>query len=372
MIQTKKRKYNLKFTQMKTKVKIMAFLLFATVFAVHNGAFATVKTKNFSQNWAVSEVGTLEIINKYGDVRVTNNSGSQVTVNVVVTVDAPNERRADELLGTINVNFSKIGNTVKAETNITENLSILRNNNFVNSSKISSINYTINIPSDKNLNISNKFGNTFVNVLNANGNFDIQYGNFKGNELKAPGQNNINFTLAYGKAEIDESNNINFDIKYSNLTMGESQNLEVLSKYSVLKFEKTNLVNIDSRYDTFEFEEIQSVTAVTKFSNLRIRELKKSLKIDAGYGGIKVDNVSQGFESISVENSYGQIRIVLDGHNYLLDASCNYCGISYPTEKFTGDKMQRNTLQTVNGKVGTADGGKVYIRSRYGEIKLQR
>ena len=100
--------------------------------------------------------------------------------------------------------------------------------------------------------------------------------------------------------------------------------------------------------------------------------MKKGLKIDSGYGGISVEEVAPDFESISIENSYGQIKLGLSDNGYKLDASCNYCGISYPEDEFVGDKMKDNNTRTVKGKVGDGNGGNVYIRSRYGEIKLQK
>jgi len=347
---------------MKSKFKLMALLFLMGFFATGLKAVAEEKTKEYHQEWAASSVESLEVINKFGEVKVTNNGGSQVTIDVVVTVEAANSGKANELLGLINVDFAKSGSTVKAETKI--------DSDFKSRMKFS-IDYTINIPSDKNLKISNKYGNTAVNVLNANGDFDIQYGNFKGNELNAPGSANINFSLAYGKAEVGSINNLNLDIKYSNMNVDGLGNLKAESKYSVLKVSEAKVLQIDSKYDTFEFEEVQSLTATTKYSHISIEELKKYLKVEAGYGGISVGEVSKGFESIWVENSYGQIKLGLNEQNYSLDASCDYCGISYPESSFKGNKIKENHTQTVDGKVGSGEGGKVYIRSRYGEIKLQ-
>ena len=97
------------------------------------------------------------------------------------------------------------------------------------------------------------------------------------------------------------------------------------------------------------------------------------MDIDSQYGGINVDEISPDFESISLENSYGLVKLGLsDNSNYSLDASCNYCGISFPKDKFSGNSMEDNHTRTLLGNVGNNPKGKVYIRSKYGEIKLQK
>ena len=343
------------------KFKLIAVLFVIGALTTGIKAIAEEKTKEYNESWSASSVETLEIANKFGEVKVNNDGGSQITIDVVITVEAPNESKANDLLDQINVDFNKSGSTIKAETKITKN--------FKSRQKFS-IDYTINVPSDKNLNISNKYGNTIVNELIANGNFNIQYGNFTANELNAPENGSMEINLAYGKANVSSASDLKVKVSYSSMNFGEIKNLKLESKYSVINIEEGGSITAESKYDTFNFEEVESVTSTTKYSHFKIEELKKSLKIEAGYGGIKVAQVNPGFESISITNSYGQIKLGLDDASYSLDASCNYCGVSYNEDDFSGNKIKENHTQTVKGKVGTGTGGTVYVRSRYGKIKL--
>lgn len=347
---------------MKSKCKFSIYLFVLGILSTGLKANAEEKTKEVHQAWTTNSVQTMDISNKFGEIKINDFGGDSVTIDVIITVEAPNEDRADELLELINVDFGKSGSTARAETNI--------DNEFKSRQKFS-IDYTVNIPSDKNLKISNKYGNTIINELNASGNFDIQYGNFTANQLNAPLSDDMKLNLAYGKADIGSSNNMDIIVKYSTINMGGTGDLKVESKYSVLNVEESKVVSIESKYDTFEFEEVEVLTATTKYSHFKIEELKKRLKIQAGYGGISVDEVSEGFESISIENSYGQIRLGLDDASYSLDASCDYCGISYPEDDFNGNRMKENHSQTLKGNVGSGGTGTVYVRSRYGEIKLR-
>ncbi len=180
--------------KMKTTFKITAILILVIVVGSGRTVLAEEKTKKYHESWSASSVETLDISNKFGEVKFKNEGGTEITIDVLVTVEASSESKANELLNMIDVEFSKSGNTVKAVTSI--------ENNF-KSQRQFSINYEINVPSDKNLIVSNKYGNTIVNKLNANGDFDIQYGNITANELTAPANGKMNIMLAYGKGNIE-------------------------------------------------------------------------------------------------------------------------------------------------------------------------
>jgi len=347
---------------MKLKFKKLNVLLVLGLLLFATHVLAEEKTKEYNESWSAMSMETLEIDNKFGEVKITNDGGNTVTIDVVVTVEAPNEKKADELLEQINVRFGKSGNTVKAETVIDSDFK--SRNEF-------SIDYLVNIPSDKNLNIANKYGNTIVNLLNANGRFDIKYGNLTANELNTPANGNMLINLGYGKADISSSNDLKVNVSYSTMNFGGTDDLELESKYTVINLGEASSVKADSKYDTFNFEEIESLTANTKYTHIKIEELSKSLKIDAGYGGVRVDEVADNFESINITNSYGEVALGLDDLSYSLDAECDYCGISYPEDDFAGNRMKENHTQKVEGKVGTGNGGTVIVKSRYGQIKLK-
>ncbi len=342
---------------MKPKIKMISALWLLAMLTSVTIAAAQEKTKKYSESWPVNSVQTLVVNNRFGQINVTDRGGSNITIDVVVTVEAP-ERRANELLDMIDVSFGKTGSTVTAETHISRN--------FQSRSKFS-INYEINIPPDKNLDITNKYGNTFVNILNATGTFDIQYGNISVNELNTPQPASMN--LAYGKSNIESARDLNVTVQYSNMTFGRTGDMKLNSKYTVVNLDQAGSIDTESRYDTFNFGNIQSLSANTRYTQVKVNELAGNLKVDAGYGGIKIGNVNQ-FESIHVTSSYGQVSLGLGDASYSLDASCNYCGISFPENNYKGDRISDNHTRTIKGKVGSGSGGTVYVWSRYGEIKL--
>lgn len=149
-----------------------------TMLWVTSSAMTLENTKTYSHSWAVSEIQTLNISNKFGEVRVENSNGSQITVDVKVTVDGYG-RRNEEILNGISVNFSKSGSSASAETKFANNLNTNGNGRM-------SVDYVINIPEDKNLNINNKFGNVIIRTLTGKGNLTVAYGSLTAGKLIAP------------------------------------------------------------------------------------------------------------------------------------------------------------------------------------------
>ena len=343
---------------MKTTFKLTAVLILVLAIGAGKTVLAEEKTKEYHEKWPAASVETLNISNKFGEVKFTNEPGSEITIDVVVTVEGSSDRKTSDMLDKINVTFSKSGNTVNAETSIS--------NNYNFNGKMT-IDYVINTPSDKNLVVSNKYGNTVVNKLTGTGDFDIQYGNINAVSLTGT---STKLSLAYGKGNVDETGNIESDISYSDISFGQAGNMKFDTKYSNIEVDAAKQVQSDSKYDKFNFGDITSLNTTTKYTQVKIGKLSKSLQIDNGYGGIKVEKVDPGFESISITNSYGQVSLGLNNADYNVDAKCDYCGISYPSDRFKGNRMKENTSIEIQGKVGTGSGGNVVIKSRYGEIKL--
>jgi hypothetical protein len=317
--------------------------------------------KEYHKSWPVNEFSTLNINNRFGEVKIDNNGGNEMTIDVVVTVEERNESRANDILDKINVTFGEMGKTVTAITSIENNM---------NCKGHFSIDYVVNIPSDKNLDITNKYGNTIVATLTGNGVFENKYGNFTASELKTPKGGDLSLELAYGNASIGVATDIYVEVSYSPIDIEEVHDLDLESKYSTISVDKCNDLDVESKYDKLKIGDVSSVDAEFRYSNIKIEKLYKDLDIHSGYGGIKVDQIAPDFNSIDVTNTYGRISLGLSSVSYSVDATCDYCDIDYPEEQFHGKRSKDGHTQEVIGKVGEGTGGNVKVKSRYGEIKL--
>jgi hypothetical protein len=342
------------------KQKFNFFIILLAAWLISSSAAGEEFTKKFSQSWPAASVETLSISNKFGEVKVNNDGGSNITVDVVVTAEG-SERKAKEILDDISVTFGKEGNTATAMTKIEEGFR--SNGNF-------SIDYTVNVPAEKNLVIRNKYGNTVINKVTGTGNFDIAYGNLTANSLTG---SSTKLDLSYGKADIQTMSGAEVIVSYSKLFLGSGTSLKLDSKYSGFNAEKLEDLWVSSKYDSFSIGEINMLEGTSKYTNYKIARLNKKLKLETGYGTVRVEQIPAGFDLLEVHSSYGQVSLGIDDNaGYEMDASCSYCEISYPKDKFKGNRITENTSQSVSGKIASGSPGKVIVVSKYGNIKLAK
>ncbi len=343
---------------MISKFKLtIAMLLLSTIYV---SAASLEYTKQVRKAWSRNSVSVLKINNKFGEIKINDTGGDSVTIKVVITVDNPSESKAKDLISKIRINIEKSGGLVDAETEIEDNFRSKQN---------FSIDYFVNIPKDKELNITNRYGNLIMNDLEAKGIFDISYGSMTAGKMKAPTGSPVKIMLSYGKANLESINDANLEIKYSKLYADKIDHLVLESRYSTLNLDKSSSLTLDSKYDAINIEKIDKLKSVSKYTNYKIEELTGSFDLDTGYGSVRIAKVDPKFNKISIVNSYGGINISLNELNYRLEADCDYCDVKYPEDRYKGNKIRENHRFSLDGNVGNG-GGTVNITSRYGGIKL--
>jgi hypothetical protein len=342
---------------MKVKFKILLTLLAFLPF----GLQAAEYSKAVHQGYSKSLITALNVSNKFGTIEINDFGGDSVTVDVTITVETNSEGRAQQLMNLIDINISRSGGLLNAQTEI---------NNDFKSKQNFSIDYKINIPKDRALTVRNKFGNVAVQALDAPGNFEISYGNLTAGTLNSPA-NGVHLELAYGKADIESSNKMTGEIKYSKLFLGQAGDLTLESAYSGINVDELQSLDLESKYDGVKLGRVGKVDAESKYTNYKLEELTGQLDIETAYGSVSIAKVSPDFKSINVINTYGGVSLGMDGLSYLIDAECDYCDVKYPADKFQGNRIKENASLKVQGNIGSPNGSqKVVIRSRYGGIKL--
>lgn len=344
---------------MKSKFNLtIALLVLSTMLVSATGAEFT---KQYRKGWARSSVTALKITNKFGEVKINDMGGDSVTIKVLITIDNASESRANDLMNKIQISIQKSGGQISAETKIEEDF---------RSKESFSIDYLVNIPKDKELDITNRYGNLIINELDAKGYFEVNYGSMTAGKMKAPAGNPLKIIVNYGKADLETINEANMEFKYSKLYADEINHLTLDTKYSTVTLHKTSSLTLDSKYDGINIEEVDNLKSVSKYTNYKIGMLTGSFDLDTGYGSVRISKVDTKFDKIRIVNSYGGINIGLNELNYKLQAECDYCDVNYPEDRYKGNKIRDNHHFSLDGNVGTG-GGDVSITSRYGGVKLE-
>ncbi|MCL3782538.1 hypothetical protein EMN47_19310 [Prolixibacteraceae bacterium JC049] len=315
-------------------------------------------TREIHRAWLPDEVTNLGINNKYGDITIKEMTGDSVIVDVVITVEDTQEKKANYLLEQIEIHFSHNNSTLNATTEF--------GRSFKTREKFS-VDYFIYIPADRNLKINNTYGHIYLENATGDCNFNVRYGGVHGNKILSP---NLFIDSSYSRIDIKEIIDLKADIKYSKLYLYKANNVKVDSKYSVVSVDDMNEMVAESRYDTYRLEKLNGLNLAAKYTGTKIDELNGNLRLSNGYGSFSAGNVAN-FESISVENQYASIKLgIAPSMTYTLKAYASYCNVKYP-ETDRMNRMKDNRNLELDGTVGEGTPtATVKIETRYGSISL--
>lgn len=349
---------------MKTKTLVLTAILFLLSVSVR--AIEEVK-RTISKEFTVSADDEVFVNNKYGTLTISEWKKNKVSFTIEITGQGEKAQIAQEMADRVSVDFNKTGKKISAET-------VFKEKNFNCNNCGTTVNYTINVPTDVYLNLTNKYGNIVLNRTNRSFQCNLKYGNLTANELLGA-SNNV--TVKYGNANIDEAYDLNLDIKYGNLTLEKVKTLKYVSGYSNSKIGSADQIELTSKYDNFKIKKLGKMNMNTGYSNFDIGELKESFIVsDIRYGKVKIDNIAPDFSEISIEAAYTPIRLAFTPqHNFQAKLYNRYGniktnGLTFHDVSLDGedDRYAKN----ITGIAGSSSSpkSKVTISNRYADIIL--
>lgn len=356
------------------KTKTYKLLLLAVISLFVTGIKALDVNDEFSKtlqkDFQVNSKNELEINNKYGDVHIQNWDQNSFNIVVKITVDVRDKKQADDLLEMLTVVFTQDGDKITASTKISDDFG--RSGNWFGSNKKFSIDYTVKMPKNNNLKISNKYGNIFIDEMRSFVDIDLKYGDMNINKLTRGDEKPMNqIMLAYGKANITECNWLKLQVSYSKVELERSKAIVLLSKYSKGDLGKMSSLVADNSYDSYQMSDLSNLVVVGKYSNFQINSVAKKADVTVKYTDVKVNFVPKTFESISINSQYGRVAMGIEnGASYKLDGFAKYTDIEYPRDNARVNRISENTKLTVNGTIGNDPKASVKVNTEYGGVKL--
>ena len=326
-------------------------------------------TKEYHEEYGTADYSKLILQNKYGNVDIQNWDSPSIKIDVIVKVKNSNEDKAQKWLDQINVKFTTEGKSVKAETVFEDKF---RSNNGNNEFEI---NYSVQIPKDLDLELTNKYGHAFLDELSGHAQLEIKYGKLTVNKLTRGQVKPLNtVSLAYASgSNIGECSWLKANIKYSSLDIERAKAFVGYTSYMKLSINEASSVVIEGKYDDYNFGKLSNLVVNSSYSNISADELSKKLEADTRYTNCKIEYMPPTFESVNVESSYGGYKIGLDEKaSYDLDGEASYAKISYHESGGKISRIQESNSMKVYGKVGTDENpsATVKVKTRYAGVRL--
>jgi hypothetical protein len=315
------------------------------------------------KEFIVNADAQLTVNNRFGKVHCANWEKNSVSIDVTITVTASDQEEAEKMFKRISVDFTDSPGLVTANTNMQE---------MKNSGRSRfSIDYMINMPVGINLDITNKFGDIYINEVQGKAKINLSYGNL---DAKKFGNSDNLLDIKFSKARVNWIKGAVVSLKYSEMRLDYAGSLRLDSKYSDLDAEKIIALNVLFEGGKLNMQNSSAVDSRSKFSDIDIQRIEQSLNLDIQYGNCDVREMPADFTAINIRNKYGDVSIGLSEQaNYTLEAELKYCDLTYPEQR--AKFSYRSTSPTSKSYKGTIGGsqlpsGKVIIHSEYGNVEL--
>ena len=295
-------------------------------------------TKEFS----TSANPTLQIDNKYGLIRIIEGTGNAITFKVEIIGKGTTDALAKQYAESAHIDFSQSGDKVSATT-------VLASLSCNNCSR--TVNYTVVAPKGVTMNLTNKYGNIYLENAIKPMKVDLKYGNLEANNLA----------------------NVTIDLKYGNFTVNVCEDLKIDCGYAKIKINRANRITTDSKYDDFKIGTISDLTMNTKYTKVKIDKLNNSFVCnDFKHCTLDIYDISTQFSRIKINSGYSNIKLALDSrHSFRASLSARYGTIKADKLTFNNVSLrnkERNT-EAISGIVGGGNpSATVEITASYGNI----
>jgi hypothetical protein len=341
-------------------------------------------TKEYQKEFSIRQGGDVTLSNRYGKLDIKTWNQDRVEVNVVVTIETRNENTADRFFERIDVEFSEGANSCSAETKIeSRNDWRFWENRGDNKYRID---YEVSIPATVNLNVANRYGDTYVPSIQGDLDLEIRYGGLNVQDIGGDvdielrygkGTCSINEArslsgeVRYSKLKVERTGDVNLAAAYADVMINEGGSVEMSTSYSDLQLGSIRSLDYDGRYDDFRIGRADVVRVETRYSDIVIDELMSEGDFETRYGDVKVMEVGGQFSGISADGDYTDYLFDMDGSNFRIDVSSKYTNIRYPSGLTVEDAVEKSSDHDLRGYVGSKTSGLIRANLSYGSLKIQ-
>ena len=341
-------------------------VLFLAGWVATVGAQTYTESKQFVRSFPAGTETRLDVSNKYGKIQVIPWKKDSVRIEVDLFIKSSSSDKLEKIQENIDFEFTGTNYYIIARTNFGNkfntfftDLKDLSETLLPSKNKVE-INYTISIPSNISLNISNKYGDIYIDDLKGTANINLSNGDIKVNRLE--GQSNIN--LNFGNGIINYFQGGKLTLSYADMEIRQAGNIDIDSKSSRIKLDEAGIIKIQSRRDKLSATTVNNIFGDSYFSDIWITSLGEEINFNPTYGVFRVDQVRGTFTFINLNSEYADLDLVFnDSPGYALDIYYHADAIvSYPEENAHIDKAEESDEYIrIRGSIGDSDQGKVKI-----------
>lgn len=343
---------------LKFKLKSIAALLSVLFIGLQVFASNEEFRKSYHESFQVNSDVLLEVSNKYGFVKIVTGDVNEIVVDVEITIEEKSFEKAQKQLDKIDISISGDASSVRAMTTIE------KNGHF----KELNIDYTITMPITGSLDLTNKFGNSYLNELGGSAKIVVSYGSLDVGSLNSK-ENKV--TVKFGSGKIKYAHYLDFTARYSEVRVSKAKLLNLDAEFGDVRIGEVGRMDLRCQYGDVNLGTIVELNAVMKFGDLEIEGIMKRFELDAQYGDTEVEFISKDFENVIVTSSFGDVDLGFQsGSNFTLKGKASFGDIDIPSGTLNHVDNSSGS-DRYNGKMfeGTTP-SMVEVNMSYGDVDI--
>jgi len=319
---------NIKNKHMKIKyihrIFFILMMMPAIIFATDRDKGKYEKSKSIRKEYNVQSDALLRINNRYGNVDITSWDKNQVLIEVKITVSGNNEENVVKRLRMIDVEFNGGRNEVSAKTVIEKKSSSWSFGWGKKNNVHYQIDYKIKVPKTNSARLNNDYGNIYLNELKGSAYINCDYGKIEiGDLLNTNNSINIDYCSS---STISKMNGGSINADYSKFTVEEAGDIRLNADYTTSVFEKINTLNYNCDYGSLKANKARSIVGDGDYLTTRLGQISKKVAITSDYGSIRIEDLKEGFDSVSINGDYCGIKIGTPDAPFNFELKLNYGG----------------------------------------------
>jgi len=334
-------------------------------------------SKTIHKSFEFTNAGKLKLKNKYGNIIINGWNQNEIQITIDILVTKKEKADAKDLLERIQPLITSSDNFIKVFSNIEEKSSSFfsrildRTNPFDFDKGNIQINYTINLPTNSEIEITNKFGDIIINEWNGKLKTVLEHGDiWINNDLT-----NAIIKMKFGNLRAKSIIYSNIELKNSELDLETSKDLKIKSSGSTIHMNTISNLEIYSNKDKIIIKDLQRIQGELKFSNMTLENIQEDIHLSMNVADFYVNKILKNNPNIIIKQKSSELNINITNLNFDFSASLEQGLLRIP-KSFKNIKNNvidnKKRLRNVTGTYGTSNlKGKIQITGTKGVIILK-
>ncbi len=333
------------------------------------------RAKRWERTYDLSSTGTVQIENKYGNVIVNGWDSDELKVTIDIKVTHRKDENARKLLDRIQPEVTIAGDFIRITSEIVERSSSIfaryfnKANPFDFDKSNIKIDYEVYLPTNAELNITNKFGDVVISSWKGDLEASVQHGDVWVNEAISTAK----IDMRFGKLDCENLGYGNIKMSNGTIDVESAQKLKIISSGSDIRLHEIAKLELYSSKDEVSLDEIGSLRGDFKFSNVDISSVDTEMFLTLRIAEVEIHKILKPDAEIDIVQESSEINMDVSGLAFDFRATLEQ-GLLRVPKSFADIKTNMTNpgrkVRDITATYGTGDRGDFSINGIKGVIVL--